>query len=344
MRAVQYVNVGEKPRLVDVGVPEPGPGQLLLKVTAAGVCHSDLEVMSWPADALTFELPMTLGHEGAGLVEAVGAGVSRVAVGDSVAVYGPWGCGVCRVCAEGRENYCPYTGALDIFPPGLGRDGALAEYLLVGSERHVVPIGSLDPVQTVSLTDAGLTPYHVIKRSLGKLTAGSTAVVIGVGGLGHIAIQLLRQLTATRVVALDVRAESLELARSSGAQHALPSEESAVEAVWELSGGQGAAAVFDFVGAGATTALAQRMVAMDGDLNLVGIGGGSVQVAFGTVPYGARAGITYWGTRSELIELIDLAGQGVVDVHVERYELESGPDVYERMKAGLIKGRAVVVP
>ncbi|KIH96607.1 alcohol dehydrogenase [Streptomonospora alba] len=344
MRAVRYMSVGEKPRVTDVEVPEPGPGQLLLKVTAAGLCHSDLAVMSWPADGFPYELPMTLGHEGAGRVESVGPGVSRVSVGESVVVYGPWGCGVCRMCAQGRENYCPHAARLGVFPPGLGSQGALAEYVLIDSERHVVPIGDLDPVQTVPLTDAGLTPYHAIKRSLDRLVAGSVTVVIGVGGLGHIAVQLLRRLSAATVVALDVREESLELARRSGAQHTLPSDESALEAVRDLSRGLGAAAVFDFVGAAATTALARRMVGQDGDLALVGIGGGTVEVGFESVPFGSRTGITYWGTRSELIELIDLARQGVLDVHVERYGIESGPEAYERMEAGLVKGRAVVVP
>ncbi|QBI55231.1 NAD(P)-dependent alcohol dehydrogenase [Streptomonospora litoralis] len=344
MRAVQYIRVGEAPRVVDVEVPEPGPGQLLLKVTAAGVCHSDLAVMSWPADRMPFELPMTLGHEGAGQVAAVGAGVSRVAVGDSVLVYGPWGCGVCRVCAQGRENYCPHAEQLGIFPPGLGAPGALAEYVLIDSERHVVPIGDLDPVRTVPLTDAGLTPYHAIKRSLDRLTAGSVAVVIGVGGLGHIAVQLLRRLSAAAVVALDVRSESLDLALRSGAQHALSSDEWAIDAVHELSRGQGAAAVFDFAGSAATTSLATHMVGRDGDLTLIGIGNGSIDVGFESVPYGTRTGTTYWGTRSELIELVDLARQGALDVLVERYDLENGPDVYKRMESGLIQGRAVVVP
>lgn len=207
-----------------------------------------------------------------------------------------------------------------------------------------MPIGDLDPVRTVPLTDAGLTPYHAIKRSLDRLVAGSVAVVIGVGGLGHIAVQLLRRLSAATVVALDVREESRELARRSGAQHALPSDGSALEAVEDLTRGLGAEAVFDFVGAAATTSLARSMVGRDGDLTLVGIGGGTVEVGFESVPFGSRTGITYWGSRSELIELIDLAREGALDVHVERYGIESGPEVYERMEAGLVKGRAVIVP
>ncbi len=127
--------------------------------------------------------------------------MNAVSVGDSVVVYGPWGCGTCHACSQGRENYCPRAARLGIMPPGLGRPGALAEYLLVDSERHVVPIGDLDPVKTVPLTDAGLTPYHAIKRSMSKLEPGSVAVVIGAGGLGHVGIQLLRLMSAATVVA-----------------------------------------------------------------------------------------------------------------------------------------------
>ncbi|GAB3213846.1 NAD(P)-dependent alcohol dehydrogenase [Marinactinospora thermotolerans] len=344
MRAVQYTEVGRPPVVNEVAVPEPGPGQILLEVTAAGVCHSDLAVMGWSADEFPYPLPLTLGHEGAGRVAAVGAEVRSVSVGDSVVVYGPWGCGVCHACAKGAENYCPRAAGMGIMPPGLGRPGALADYMLVDSERHVVPIGDLDPVQTVPLTDAGLTPYHAIRRSLDKMYAGSTVVVIGVGGLGHIGVQLLRAMSAATVVALDVRPESLELAERSGAHHVFKSDASAVDKVRELSNGEGASVVLDFVGAQATVDLAAKLVGMDGDVTVVGIGGGVLPVSFASVPYGVRAGVTYWGTRSELIELIDLARAGSVSAHVERYELAEAPQVYERLHEGRIQGRAVIVP
>jgi propanol-preferring alcohol dehydrogenase len=181
MKALQYVEIGKPPRVMEVDKPTPGPGQVLLKVTAAGACHSDEFVMSLPEEAYVYGLPLTLGHEGAGIVEEVGAGVSAVAVGDAVAVYGPWGCGVCPACARGEENYCHVAAERHIVPPGLGAPGAMAEYLLVDDERHLVPLGDLDPVQNVSLTDAGLTPYHAIKPSLPALVPGSVAVVIGAG-------------------------------------------------------------------------------------------------------------------------------------------------------------------
>src|SRR3954463_10663527 len=186
MRAVQYRPIRAEPEVVEIPTPEPGPGQIRLRVTAAGLCHSDSFIMGLPADKYAYGLPLTLGHEGAGVVDALGDGVSGVAVGEPVAVYGPWGCGLCHACARGAENYCPRAAQLGIQPPGLGAPGALAEYMLVDDVRHLVPLGDLDPVATVPLTGAGLPPSHAIVSSLGALSAGSTAVVIGAGGLGHV--------------------------------------------------------------------------------------------------------------------------------------------------------------
>ncbi|MFF4558505.1 NAD(P)-dependent alcohol dehydrogenase [Streptomyces sp. NPDC001422] len=344
MKALQYRTVGAAPEVVTVPDPEPGPGQVLLKVTAAGVCHSDIAVMSRPAESFPYALPLTLGHEGAGTVAALGDGVSGVAVGDEVAVYGPWGCGICAKCAEGKENYCLRADELGIRPPGLGAPGAMAEYLLVDDPRHLVPTDGLDPVAAVPLTDAGLTPYHAIKRSLPKLTPGSTAVVIGTGGLGHVAIQLLRALTSARVIALDVSEDKLALARTVGAHEAVLSDAGAAAKVRGLTGGFGAQAVFDFVGAEPTVRTAGAVAAVEGDISIVGIGGGALPVGFGSLPFEVSVTAPYWGSRGELIEVLDLARAGAVSVHIETYSLDEAPLAYERLHAGKINGRAVILP
>jgi len=344
MKALQYREIGKAPEVVEIPTPEPKPGEVLLKVTAAGVCHSDIAVMEWPAEGFPYKLPLTLGHEGAGTVAALGDGVTGVEVGESVAVYGPWGCGRCIKCAAGEENYCQRVRELDINPPGLGSPGAIAEYLIVDDARHLVPLGSLDPVQTVPLTDAGLTPYHAIKKSLPKLTPGSTAVVIGTGGLGHVAVQVLRAVSAARVVALDVSEDKLELARKVGAHEAFLSNEEAAGKVKELTGGVGAQAVFDFVGVGPTVATAGACAAVESDVTIVGIGGGTLPVGFGALPFEVSVKAPYWGTRDELIEVLDLARDGLIDVHVETYSLEEAPKAYERLHAGRINGRAVILP
>ncbi|MFH8238737.1 NAD(P)-dependent alcohol dehydrogenase [Streptomyces sp. NPDC018321] len=344
MKALQYRTIGAPPEVVTVPDPAPGPGQVLLKVTAAGVCHSDIAVMGWPAEGFPYELPLTLGHEGVGTVAALGAGVSGLDEGAAVAVYGPWGCGTCAKCAEGKENYCLRAGELGIHPPGLGRPGSMAEYLLVDDPRHLVPLDGLDPVAAVPLTDAGLTPYHAVKRSLPKLVPGSTAVVIGAGGLGHVAIQLLRALTSARVVALDVSEDKLRLAREMGAHETVLSDAKAADAVRELTGGLGAEAVFDFVGVAPTVKTAGAVAAVEGDVTLVGIGGGSIPVGFGLLPFEVSVNAPYWGSRSELIEVLDLARSGAVSVHTETYSLDDAPLAYERLHEGKVNGRAVILP
>ncbi|PSM43869.1 alcohol dehydrogenase [Streptomyces dioscori] len=344
MKALQYRSIGAAPEVVVVPDPEPGPGQVLLKVTAAGVCHSDIAVMSWPAEGFPYELPLTLGHEGVGTVAALGAGVTGVREGDAVAVYGPWGCGSCAKCAEGKENYCLRADELGIRPPGLGAPGSMAEYLLVDDARHLVPLDGLDPAAAVSLTDAGLTPYHAIKRSLPKLVPGSTAVVIGTGGLGHVAIQLLRAMTPARVVALDVTEEKLRLAREVGAHEAVLSDAQAAAKVRELTGGVGAEAVFDFVGAQPTLATAGAVAAVEGDITIVGIGGGTLPVGFGQLPFEVSVSAPYWGTRGELVEVLALARSGAVSVHTETFSLDEAPLAYERLHEGRINGRAVILP
>ncbi|QHC64265.1 alcohol dehydrogenase catalytic domain-containing protein [Rathayibacter festucae] len=348
MKALRYTTVGQAPEVVEIEKPVPGPGEILLKVTAAGVCHSDDYVMSLPEEdylAQHYPLPLTLGHEGAGVIEEFGPGVETgLQIGEAVAVYGPWGCGHCLNCSRGAENYCTNAQAEGIRPPGLGNQGSMAEYMIVDDVRHLIPIGDLDPVKNVSLTDAGLTPYHAIKRSLPKLGAGTYAVVIGSGGLGHVGIQILKALSGATVIVLDVSEEKLELAKHVGADVTLISDASAAERIREITGGLGADAVFDFVGAGPTIATATAVAAVESDVTIVGIGGGTATVGFGTIAYDAALRIPYWGSRSELIEVFELAKAGRIDVEVQRYALADAPQAYADLHDGTVRGRAVIVP
>lgn len=344
MKAIQYREIGQGPELVEIDTPEPGPGQIRLKVTAAGLCHSDWFLMGLPEEHYTYDLPLTLGHEGAGVVDKLGAGVEGIAVGESYAVYGPQGCGLCHACARGRENYCPKKAELGILPPGLGAPGAMAEHLIVGDKRHLVPLGDLDPIEAVSLTDAGLTPYHSIMAARDQLRPGSTAVAIGVGGLGHVGIQILRAVTGATVIGLDITEDKLELAVEVGAHHAMFSDDDAAAKISRLTGGKGAEAVFDFTGVQATLDLSREIVAMDGNIQIVGIGGGLLPTGFSSTPYGASASAPFWGTRSELFEVLDLHRSGDIGVHVEKYSIEQGVEAYTRLHKGKVRGRAVIVP
>lgn len=343
MKALQYRTIGSEPEVVEIDTPEAGPGQVRLKVTAAGACHSDSFIMGLPAEAYVYGLPLTLGHEGAGIVDQLGAGVTGVSIGDAVAVYGPWGCGHCHACAQGKENYCERAAELGIAPPGLGAPGSMAEYVIVDSARHLAPLGDLDPVANVALTDAGLTPYHAIKPTLPKLVPGSTAVVIGAGGLGHVGIQLLRALSPAGVIVLDVSEQKLELARDVGAHHALASDASSVDAVRRLAP-KGVTAVFDFVANQATIDLGQAILGVDGDQVLVGVGAGGAKVGLLVTPYESSIRSPYWGSRSELIEVLDLARSGLVAVETEVFSLDEAPEAYRRLHDGTLRGRAVIVP
>lgn len=343
MKALQYRTIGAPPELVEVPTPSPGPGQVRLKVAAAGACHSDVFIMGLPEAAYTFGLPLTLGHEGVGVVDATGEGVDAGLVGESVAVYGPWGCGRCRRCAAGAENYCERAAALGIVPPGLGAPGAMAEYLIVDSPRHLVPLGGLDPVAAVSLTDAGLTPYHAIKGSLGVLAPGTLAVVIGAGGLGHVAVQILRALTATTVVAVDVDDAKLAHAIEVGAHHATTPED-ALTAVRDLTGGLGAAAVFDIVVTQETLDMGKAAVMTAGHQVLIGVGSGKLDVGLLAGPYEWQLRAPYWGSLPELHEVLELARTGAVVVSTETFSLDEAEEAYERLHAGSLRGRAVVTP
>lgn len=348
MRALQLPAWKSEPVLVEVEDPHPGPGEVVIRVGGAGACHSDLHLMhDFDAGVLPWGPPFTLGHENAGWVHQLGAGVNGLDVGQAVAVYGPWGCGTCPRCRVGVETYCENPAAAPVpgGGGGLGADGGMAEYLLVPAARHLVPLPpGLEPVTAAPLTDAGLTPYHAVRRSWPKLAPGSTAVVIGVGGLGHLAVQILKATTAARVIAVDVRSESLAMATEEGADDALPSDDRTAETIRSLTNGHGADVVLDFVGSDATLQLSAAAARMLGDITIVGIAGGTIPVSFFSVPYEASIQTTYWGTRPELVEVLDLAARGLIRPQVTTFPLADAAKAYHELEHGRVRGRAVVVP
>ncbi|EID17247.1 alcohol dehydrogenase GroES domain-containing protein [Mycolicibacterium phlei RIVM601174] len=348
MKALRLVGWKSEPELVEIPKPTPGPGQVVVKVGGAGACHSDLHLLhDFDAGMMPWQVPFTLGHENAGWVDAVGEGVGTVAEGDAVAVYGPWGCGTCERCRLGMENYCENPLGAPVFSGGggLGLDGGMAEYLLVPFERLLVRLpDGLEPAAAAPLTDAGLTPYHAIRRSWPKMTPTATVVVIGVGGLGHLAVQLIKATTAARVIAVDNRRTALDLAAAVGADHTLESDASTAGAIRDLTGGRGADVLLDFVGADATIELARAAARPLGDVTIVGIAGGSVPLSFFSQPYEVSIQTTYWGSRPELIELLDLAARGVLHIESTTYSLDDAAQAYRDLHEGKIRGRAVIVP
>jgi propanol-preferring alcohol dehydrogenase len=337
-----------EPQLVEVAPPVPGPGEVVVKVGGAGACHSDLHLMhDFEGGSLPWGPPFTLGHENAGWVHQLGDGVTGLETGQPVAVFGAWGCGVCERCRIGAENYCenPAAAPVPSGGGGLGLDGGMAEFLLVPAARHLVPLpDGLDPVQAAPLTDAGLTPYHAIRRSWSKLPPGSTALVIGVGGLGHLAIEILKATTAARVIAVDTRNDALELAEQVGADRVVLAGDGAAQATRSATRGLGADVTLDFVGADATLALGAAATRVLGDLTIVGLGGGTLPVSFFSLPYELSVQTTYWGTRPELVEVLDLGARGLLRPRVTEFRLDQAASVYRQLAEGTLNGRAVIVP
>lgn len=345
MRAVRFVDWKHDPEVVEIAEPEPGPGEVRVRIGGAGACHSDLHLLhDFDAGLLPWGPPFTLGHENAGWVDALGPGAAGVEPGEPVAVYGPWGCGRCHRCAQGMENYCVHQATLAAAGGGLGADGGMAEYMVVPHARYLVPIGDLSPTDAAPLTDAGLTPYHAVKRSLPLLLPGSTAVVVGAGGLGHMAVQILTALSPARVVAVDRNADALALAAEVGASDTVVMGADAADHVRELTEGVGADVVLDFVGVDETLAFGAATARSLGHLTVVGIGGGTLPVGFFSVPYELSVATTYWGSLPELREVIDLARAGKIGARVQTFPLDDTPRVYELMRDGALRGRAVVVP
>lgn len=343
MKAVRFVGVGHPAQITDVAKPSPGPGQVLIKIGGAGVCHSDLHVME---QDLGFSGTFTLGHENAGWIAQLGESVAGFKEGDAVAIYGPWGCGHCHACQLSMENYCENWEALGAFGGGLGFDGGMAEYMLVPSARLLVPLANLRPAKAAPLSDAALTPYHAIKRALPLLNADSTVVIIGVGGLGHMAVQLMRVLAPVRIVAADVDQAKLEQAKALGADEVVNNGDvdRAAEQIRKITGPRGAGLVLDCVGVQPTLNLGTRLLGRNSVWTIVGLGGGHHDFHHGSTPYGSVMSIPYWGSRVELMEVIAMARDGRIHAETTEFPLEQAVEVYDKLKAGQVTGRAVLVP
>ncbi|MFT3803543.1 MAG: NAD(P)-dependent alcohol dehydrogenase [Burkholderiaceae bacterium] len=342
MKAVKFMGTRDVQVFHDVEKPTPKGDEVLLKIAAAGVCHSDLHIID---GSIPVPPGFTLGHENAGWVEAVGDSVTGFKKGDAVLVYGPWGCGHCKPCQGSTENYCDHQSEMAL-GGGLGVDGGMAEYMLVPSSRLLVPIYDLDPTLAAPLTDAALTPYSAIRTSLEKLTSDEYVVVIGIGGLGHMALQILTSVCASSIIACDISDEKLAFAKQHGAAHVINSKDAdAAEQIVKITGIKKAKVVLDFVGINSTIKLATAVVGLNGDLTVVGLGGAHLDwQAMGIVPFGVNLKNPYWGSRVELMEVIGLARQGKLHIEVEKFRLDEAVHVYEKLEHGQIKGRAVLIP
>lgn len=345
MRAVVFSEWQTFPSVESVDQPEPGAGEVLLRVAGAGACHSDVALYrEFTKDTPgAIAPPFILGHENAGWVQALGPGVSGIDAGDAVLVYGPIGCGRCKMCSRGQDTYCENSASMPYLGLGLGRDGGMAEYVTVPA-RNLVPLGDADPVAAAPLADAGLTPYHAIKSSLPNLAGGGRfALVIGLGGLGQIAVQILTALTGATVIATDMKAEAMKRAEENGAV-TVPAGEGQVEAIRDITGGRGVDAAFDIVGVAPTIRAAQASMAQGGRLTVVGIAGGVTEWSFFTTPYESTITNTYWGTIEDLFDVAAMYRAGQIRPEIERYSMDDALEAYRRLESGQLSGRAVITP
>ena len=334
----------QPPEVVDVVIPTPGPGEVVVKVAGNGLCHSDLIMTSMPrsiGEAIGWQMPFTLGHETGGWVHSVGAGVTGVKIGDAVACMSPTSCGACEECVRGFDNSCENG----IAGRGYGRDGGLAEYVLVSHTRELIVLNNLDPTIAGVLTDAGATSYHAVKRVIPKLIPGSTAVVIGAGGLGSFAVQYLRVLTPARIIVVDSNVARREYALELGAHEVIDGVDAdTARALRSTIGGRGAHAVLDFVGIDATIAVGVGATRPTGAFALVGAGGGTLKSDWTNhLPKGGEV-FTFQGpTIADTREVIALAEAGLIRIDVDRFGLDQIAQAYAALDRGELRGRAVVV-
>jgi propanol-preferring alcohol dehydrogenase len=340
MLAVRSHHAGEPLRLEDLAVPEPKGSEVRLKVAGCGVCHTDLHIAR--TDRLRVSRPVTLGHEIAGWLDGAGPesrrGLSRARIreGDAVLVFGGWGCGACRECATGQEQRC-LQGA----SPGFQLDGGYAEYVLVPHPRYLVPLRSLDPVEAAPLADAGITPYRAVLRAAPWLNPGARVLLIGMGGLGQFAIQYLRRLPDLTIAVRELDPDKLAIAEDFGADLGMLGGD---ESLVNLGLGGHADVVLDFVGTDETLDYAARNVEPGGLICLVGEAGGRLEFGMDRPPIESYLTAGAWGSLEDLREVVRLATRGRLKWSVERMPLRKARSAHDRLLAGKVRGRIVLVP
>ena len=341
MRAVRVHEYHQKPRLDQVQEPAlAGPLDVIVKIGGAGVCRTDLHIVDgdW-AETMGPSLPYTIGHENAGWVHAVGEGVTNVAVGDTVILHPQPSCGLCLACRAGHDMQCD-----NAFFPGLSdHDGGMADFLRTTARACVKLDPGTDPADVAALADAGLTAYHAVRKAVPLLPPGTTAVVQGAGGLGHIGIQCLEALTAARVVVVDKNPDALALAEELGAHATVVADGTHVEQVLEVTGG-GAQVVFDFVAEQGAEQDAWAMTRPAGSMFVIGYGGTLQMPTLDFVAGEKNIVGNIVGTYTDLVELMVLAQSGRVTLHTQRYPLDEALTALSDLEAGRVRGRAILIP
>jgi NAD+-dependent secondary alcohol dehydrogenase Adh1 len=317
-----------------------GPHDVVVRIGGAGLCRTDIHIVEgqW-AEKTGVELPYTLGHENAGWVQEVGSAVSNVSVGDTVIVHPLVTCGLCRACRAGDDMHC-VEGAF----PGIDTEGGFAD-LLKTSARAVVKLDPvLHPKDIAALADAGLTAYHAVRKAASLLYPGTKAVVIGAGGLGHIGIQCLKALTPAQVIVVDPSEAALGLATDLGADYTVRVDGNHVRAVQELTEGQGADVLIDFVGEKGATSDGVAMLRRAGSYFVVGYGENLDIPTIDIISSEINFVGNLVGTYNDLAELMTLTAEQKVTLHTSTYPLEGINDAMADLDGGRLQGRGILIP
>jgi NAD+-dependent secondary alcohol dehydrogenase Adh1 len=315
------------------------PHDVIVRLGGAGLCRTDLHIQEgqW-AEKSGVELPYVLGHENAGWVHEVGSAVTNVAVGDTVIVHPLVTCGLCRACRAGDDVHCENN----LFP-GISVDGGFAE-LLKTSARSVVKLDpSLHPKDIAALADAGLTAYHAVKKAARILHPGARAVVIGAGGLGHIGIQCLKAMTPAEIIVVDPSERARALAGEIGADATIAADGKQVDTILEMTDGNGAEAIIDFVGEKGAIEEGVAMLRNAGSYYVIGYGENINVPTIDIISREINFIGNLVGSYNDLSELMTLTAQGQVTLHTSAYPLEAVNDAMADLDAGRLQGRGILV-
>lgn len=350
MKSARITGPNEPLVLSESTTPKPSGSQVLVKVKAVGVCHSDLHLWEGGYDLgdgqfmkvtdRGVKYPVTPGHEIAGTVEEIGSDVKGISKGDQVLVY-PWiGCGQCPACKVENENLCDAPKSLGVF-----QDGGYSDYSLVPHYKYLAKLDGVDPESATSLACSGLTAYTAIKKS--NQNTPEFLVVIGAGGLGLMGVQIAKAITKAKIICVDLDDQKLDTAKQMGADFVLNSKDAEItQKIISLCNNKGADSVVDFVNAPPTAKLGLSVLRKRGNLVLVGLFGGSIEMSLVTIPLksiiiqGA-----YTGNYHDMVELLDLVRKGTINPMIsKRYSLSDANTALEDLKARKILGRAVINP
>ena len=341
MKAVRLLEYHQSPKLLEVNEPKvTGPNDVIVRIGGAGLCRTDLHIIEgqW-AEKSGVTLPYTLGHENAGWVEAIGSAVSNVEVGDTVIVHPLVTCGLCRACRAGDDMHCSNAQF-----PGISVDGGMANYLKTNARAVVKLDPILHPKDIAALADAGLTAYHAVRKAKDLLYPGTKVVVIGAGGLGHIGVQCLRALTPAEIIVVDKSAAALDLTRQWGVEHTVLADGTHVDKVKEITNGQGAEVIVDFVGEQGAQNDAVKMLKRAGSHFIIGYGGNLNVPTIDIISTEINFIGNLVGSYNDLVDLMTLTAQGKVKLHTAVYPLDAALDAIHDLDSGKLRGRGILVP